>query len=94
MYREMVPTSGQVLVDGVRVDRLRKGRVPPLRRSVGVVFQDFKLLASKSVWEERCFCAASYRCVVARDCALGTACARFGGAFAQESNVPERTFGR
>jgi len=55
MYREMVPTSGQVLVDGVRVDRLRKGRVPHFRRSVGVVFQDFKLLAGKSVWENVAF---------------------------------------
>ena len=55
MYRELVPTSGRVVVDGVRVDRLRKRRVPHFRRSVGVVFQDFKLLAAKSVWENVAF---------------------------------------
>lgn len=55
MYREMVPTSGHVLVDGVRVDKLRKSKVPHFRRSVGVVFQDFKLLSSKSVWENVAF---------------------------------------
>ncbi len=55
MYRELVPTSGQVIMDGIRVDRLRKGRVPHFRRSVGVVFQDFKLLAGKTVWENVAF---------------------------------------
>ena len=55
LYREQLPSAGQVVVDGVRVDRMRRSRVAMLRRSVGVVFQDFKLLQDKTVWENVAF---------------------------------------
>jgi cell division transport system ATP-binding protein len=49
--REVRPTSGDVVVDGQPLSRLHRGQVPFLRRKAGVVFQDFKLLQHKTVWE-------------------------------------------
>jgi cell division transport system ATP-binding protein len=55
LYREARPTSGEITVDGIRVDRLRRNRIAALRRHLGVVFQDFKLLVDKTVWENVAF---------------------------------------
>jgi cell division transport system ATP-binding protein len=55
LYRETTPNTGDITVDGIRVDRLKRGRVPALRRHLGVVFQDFKLLTDKTVWENIAF---------------------------------------
>lgn len=50
LYREEVPTSGNVLISGVNLNRLSKGQIPLLRRRLGIIFQDFKLLNSQTVF--------------------------------------------
>jgi cell division transport system ATP-binding protein len=45
------PSSGRVVVGGADLGRLRPGQVPLLRRKVGVIFQDFRLVGAKSVFD-------------------------------------------
>ena len=52
---ELKPTSGSVHVNGYSLARIRKREIPYLRRTVGVVFQDFRLIASKTVYENMAF---------------------------------------
>jgi len=51
LYGAQTPTRGQVLIDGQNISRMTPAQIPLLRRSIGVVFQDFKLLASRTVFE-------------------------------------------
>jgi cell division transport system ATP-binding protein len=51
IFREEVPSSGTILVNGRNVTALPRRKVPFLRRSIGVVFQDFRLIARKTVFE-------------------------------------------
>ena len=51
LYGALTPSRGQVLIDGQNVTRMSASQVPLLRRSIGVVFQDFKLLHNRTVFE-------------------------------------------
>jgi len=51
LYGALTPTRGQVLIDGQNVSRMTVSQIPHLRRMIGVVFQDFKLLPSRTVFE-------------------------------------------
>lgn len=55
IYREELPTEGQIIIDGRNVERMHESKVPYLRRSIGVVFQDFKLINSKTVFDNVAF---------------------------------------
>ena len=55
LYAAERPTAGEVWVAGHRVDQLSRSRMPELRRKVGVIFQDFKLLRRKTVLENLTF---------------------------------------
>ncbi len=52
---ELKPTSGTVRVNGYSLERIRKREVPYLRRTVGVVFQDFRLIDKMTVYENVAF---------------------------------------
>ncbi|MBC7288069.1 MAG: ATP-binding cassette domain-containing protein, partial [Armatimonadetes bacterium] len=55
VYREVRPTAGRVIVGSQDVTALPPSRIPYLRRRVGVVFQDFRLLPDRTVWENVAF---------------------------------------
>jgi len=51
IFREEVPSAGQIVVNGRNVASVPPGKIPYLRRTIGVVFQDFRLIARKTVFE-------------------------------------------
>ena len=60
LYREEKPNKGSVFVGGVNVSNLRNSNVYKLRRKIGVVFQDFKLLPKLTVYENVAYPLESY----------------------------------
>lgn len=55
IFRDLIPTAGDVRVDGCSLSRLPVRQIPWLRRNIGVVFQDFKLLNDRSVFDNVAF---------------------------------------
>ncbi len=55
LLRELVPTSGTIIVNGYNVGKLKKGKIPKFRRNIGVVFQEFRLLKDRNVYENVAF---------------------------------------
>ena len=55
LFAEEFPTSGSVIIDGWDVSSIRQWQIPHLRRQIGVVFQDFKLITDKTAFENVAF---------------------------------------
>ena len=55
LYREEKPTSGQIVLGGLNVAKLRDRKVYKLRRKLGIIFQDFRLLEKQTVYENVAF---------------------------------------
>ena len=55
MLKELEPTSGKIVINGKNLARLKRRKVPMLRRDIGVVIQDFRLLKDRNVYENVAF---------------------------------------
>ena len=51
IYLKERATYGQIIVDGLNLSRIRRRRMPELRRKLGIIFQDYKLIATKTVFD-------------------------------------------
>ena len=52
---EVAPTEGRLMVNGYNLNNIRPNQVPYMRRTLGVIFQDFRLIEKKTVWENLSF---------------------------------------
>ncbi|HCM92501.1 MAG TPA: cell division ATP-binding protein FtsE [Lachnospiraceae bacterium] len=55
LLRELTPTSGRIIVNNFDLAKLRRRKIPKYRRNIGVVFQDFRLLKDRNVYENVAF---------------------------------------
>ena len=52
---EIAPTEGRLMVNGYNLNNIRPSQVPYMRRTLGIIFQDFRLIDKKTVWENLAF---------------------------------------
>ena len=55
LLRELTPTSGHIMVNNYDLNKLKRRKIPKFRRNIGVVFQDFRLLKDRNVYENVAF---------------------------------------
>lgn len=55
ILKEVTPTAGEVMVNGFNLNKIKRRKIPKLRRTIGVVFQDFRLIPTMTVYDNVAF---------------------------------------
>ena len=62
LFREESPSSGHIMIAGKNISRLKKKEIPVLRRNMGIIFQDFRLLEDRTAFENVAFAMQVLEC--------------------------------
>ena len=88
------PNSGQIIVDGVDVTRIRKRKIPYIRRKMGIVFQDFRLIDHMTVYDNVAFAMRVVGASAPLHPQARPLYSQFGGIAAQGKALSHRAFRR
>ncbi len=94
LLKELDPTDGTITVDGRNLTRIRHKQIPKYRRNVGVVFQDFRLLKDRNVYENVAFALKVIGAATAVIKKKGATDAFYGRACCKVQVKAEGAFGR
>lgn len=94
MTGEVVPTAGRVMVNGFSMSRIAEKQIPYMRRTIGVIFQDFRLIGNKTVRDNLALAMRAVGGVSAGAEEPHSLCAGAGGAGGQGEQLSRPAFRR